>query len=98
MGALLQQAKTLQEKRVVAKSALAKAVLAGETRTVCEKIRDLLERVRSAWEKGLHEIDALDARWPGVEADELEQLASALTFLGRWRDELTEWEFKLAHE
>lgn len=98
VGGVIQEARSLAGKKETARSPLAKAVLAGENASVLARVRDVLGCVRKEREAALGELAGLDASWPEVTAEEMDQLASRLAFVSRWEEQLAEWEFRLAQQ
>ncbi len=95
VGGAVRRAGEAVRKHSAAGSALARAVAAGKAADALAAVRKVREQATSAEQALVKKLDELDARWPGVEAAELDQLASAWKFMTRWQQELAEWEFRL---
>lgn len=95
VGGVLQRAKTLLAK--TEQGALARALLAQDRARLLGEVR--AEKSAVEWVRDVisRELAALDMRWPEVQAGELENFASSFRYLDRWRAELAEAEFQLAH-
>jgi len=98
VGGAVQQIKKFLEKRAAATSALARALLTEEKTAALAALQQAKAGVQAAMRVAQEGMDQLDQRWPEVSAEELSALASEWNYLGKWRDELAEWEFRLTQE
>lgn len=98
VGSALQKGKTAFDKRAQAKSNLARAVLASEVVEALKAMSAARDTVDASRQGLLENLAELDASWPDVSAPALAALAGQFTYLARWREELAEWEFKLAQD
>lgn len=95
IGQAVQAARDVLKRKESAQSALARALLTGEIAAAGERIRAALREVAAVHQRLRAELAALDDRWPAVDAEEINRLASQWTFLSRWHAELAEWEFRI---
>lgn len=95
VGAVLQRARDVRQRRDAARSALTRTLLVADESAV----RRDLEEVASGVEEALAGADrreaALDAAWPDVDPGELARLTADRVYLTRWKSELAEWIFRL---
>jgi curved DNA-binding protein CbpA len=95
---VIQAAKAVWSRAKGATSAVARAAGASEAAEILPQVREALEAVRESRARLEADLRGLDQRWPEVDAAELTGLASSFMFLSKWTSELSEWEFRLAHE
>lgn len=95
IGQAVQAAQDVLKRKEKTQSAVARALLIGEIAGAGERIRGALREVETVRKRLRAELAALDERWPAVEAEAIDSLASQLTFLSRWHSELAEWEFRI---
>jgi curved DNA-binding protein CbpA len=98
VGAVMQQAKALQQRLEKSRSSLSRALAIQDGKAVLRLVRETQQAVEQARAERDRDLTKLDERWPEVAPAELTSLAAGLTFLARWRSELAEVEFRLAQE
>lgn len=97
LGTALQKAKDAAAQREKAQTALGRAVAATQITQARQALTTAAAPLATAEEVILADLATLDTRWPEVSLDELSTLARELAFLARWKNEVSEWEFKLAN-
>jgi len=97
VGSALQKAKSLLLRLEGARTPLAKALLAGERALAIGEVRKAGDQIAAEEERLNESLVALDARWPAVEAVEVGNWCGTWTFVSRWKEELSEIGFRLAH-
>jgi len=97
VGAALQRARAVPQRREKSQSALARAILAQDEEAARRELAEAVRAVEIALEEAAREELALDAAWPVDHPQELARLVSDLVYLSRWKSELAEWTFRLAH-
>jgi curved DNA-binding protein CbpA len=97
VGSAVQTARAIFSRSENTTTALARALLSPEIAAALRQIREVLESVQHTRDQLAKRLENLDVRWPEVAPDELAALASAFTFVSRWKSELSEWEFRLAN-
>jgi curved DNA-binding protein CbpA len=85
----------LQEKDRAAVNVLARALLAGEAAQLRKDLDEVVAVLEAAKSTLDERLQALDARWPDVAADELAALAGEYVFLTRWKEQTREGELTL---
>lgn len=90
VGALLQEVEAWQKRRAGTRTALARALLQEEGQGLRGRVGAALEAVETRLAESGRELEALDARWPEVAAEELQSLATGWRFLQRWKVALAE--------
>lgn len=95
LGSALQRVKAAVEQRDKASTALGRAVAAGAISAARQALAAAQTPLAQVEVDIFAQLSALDARWPGVTAEELSSLARELSFLARWKGEVAEWEFRL---
>jgi curved DNA-binding protein CbpA len=91
MAAQQQQVTSFLKKKELARSALAVALLSGESAEMRRACGVLAARLDEMWADCLERLREWDRAWPGDAAVAgLEVLQKEFNYLGRWRDQLRE--------
>lgn len=97
VGQSVQAAQSVFQRLEKTQAPLAKALLLGDIAAVRTGLKKTLVAVDQYRSTLLANVATLDAQWPPSDGVELNRLASALAFVGRWHSQLAEWDFRLAN-
>jgi curved DNA-binding protein CbpA len=87
---LLQRSDILLEKHFLALNPLSKALLSAPLRSLVEDLSAILSSLNS-WKASLdQELVGLDAAWPDVSGETLNQLADSFAYASKWESQLRE--------
>lgn len=96
VGAALQQARVVQQRREKSQSVLSRALLAQDEAAARRGVEEAGRAVDRALDQAERQEVALDAAWPVDDPRELVRLVADRVYLARWKSELAEWTFRLA--
>jgi curved DNA-binding protein CbpA len=85
IGGVTQRAETLIRKRESAQSALAKALLEGETQVCREEVETAIRQVDGAINEACADFPVWEQREPANSKPQMEQVVRNLAFLEKWR-------------
>lgn len=90
IASLLQQADDLINKDSTASNALSRALLAAPLKRLSSELDSILNHLQE-WKESLdQELVTIDSRWPEHDPHEINTLADAYAYAGRWESQLRE--------